>query len=41
VAGLLGCGDVAALRARAEAAKEEALRVFREAGGPELLGLPA
>jgi serine/threonine protein kinase/tetratricopeptide (TPR) repeat protein len=40
LAGLLGRDDVAALRARAEAAKEEALRVFREAGGPELLGLP-
>jgi TolB-like protein len=33
--------DVRALRERAEAAKAEALRVFREAGGPGLLGVPA
>jgi serine/threonine-protein kinase len=39
VAGLLDRSDVAPLLTHAEAAKEEAERVFREAGGPELLGL--
>jgi TolB-like protein len=41
VAGLLDRADVAPLLTRAEAAKEEAEHVFREAGGPELLGLGA
>ena len=40
LAGLLDRADVAALLTRAEAAKKEAERVFRESGGPELLGLP-
>jgi TolB-like protein len=39
VVGLLDRADVAALCTRAEAAKGEAERVFREAGGPEVLGL--
>jgi tetratricopeptide (TPR) repeat protein len=41
VAGLLDRADVIALQARAEAGRQEAEGVFREAGGPELLGLPA
>jgi serine/threonine protein kinase/tetratricopeptide (TPR) repeat protein len=40
VVGLLDRDDVASFVAAAEAARAEALRVFREAGGPELLGLP-
>ena len=41
LADLVGRTDVAPLLARAEAAKAEAEGVFREGGGPELLGLPA
>jgi TolB-like protein len=41
VAGLADRADVAPLLTRAEAGKEEAERVFQEAGGPELLGLGA
>ena len=40
LAGLRGRVDVAPLLTQAEAAKKEAEGVFREAGGPELLGLP-
>jgi serine/threonine protein kinase/tetratricopeptide (TPR) repeat protein len=41
VAGLLDRPEIEALRTRAELGREEARRVFREAGGPELLGLPS
>jgi TolB-like protein/Flp pilus assembly protein TadD len=41
LAGVRDRADVRALRERAEAEKSEALRVFREAGGPGLLGVPA
>jgi hypothetical protein len=40
VAGLVDRADVAPLLTQAETAKKEAEHVFREAGGPELLGLP-
>lgn len=41
LAGIRDRKDVRALRERAEEERAEALRVFREAGGPGLLGVPA
>jgi TolB-like protein len=41
LSGVRDRAEIRALRARAELAKAEALRVFREAGGPGLLGILA